>query len=289
MSSRPYVRRTHPRVYCDECNEVRDGFRGDHELRRHKERVHAASKKVWVTKDISPDGDFLADCKACKRGKHYFADYNAAAHLRRQHFCKEGKRGKSKKEQRKSNLEIVHSKLKKWGMDWREDGSDNRGGASRAGEEFTLRFLRRWMQQIEIPQKADNAKGILLSDEEDDGNGEGDEVKENDRESMEKGGNEGVLSGPITLADVKKNEKVSHRSPIESSITSNTLQLEIQPQQTPFRPPPLYERIDVVPSADLPQNFQSQIRRELQELLEPTMDKVDLSLESFYRLQNGLG
>ncbi|KAF8426230.1 hypothetical protein EV426DRAFT_661121 [Tirmania nivea] len=292
ISSRPYIRRPHPRAYCDQCNEVRDGFRGDHELRRHKERVHAVNKKVWVTKDISPEGDFLTGCKACKRGKHYFADYNAAAHLRRQHFCKEGKRGRLKKERgekRESNVEKVQIKLEKWGMDWRE-------GGPRAGEGFTMRFLRRWMRQIDIPG-IENSKGIIegsLSDEDDDENEEIYEVKEKDLESkgnLGKGDNKGVSSKSIALAGVKKNDKASHRSPTESSTSSNTLQPEIQPQQmlqqTALQPSPLSEQIDV-PLADLPSNF-LQNHRELQELLEPALDKVDLRFESFYRLQNGLG
>jgi len=295
MSSRSYVRRPHPRSYCDQCNEVSDGFRGDHELRRHKERVHAETKKVWVTKDISPEGDFLASCKACKRGKHYFADYNAAAHLRRQHFCKEGKRGRGRlrredDEKKGLKYQVIHNKLKGWGMDWRE-GNPGTLYATQGG--FTMRFLRRWMEQIEIPQKVVASKGTTegsLSDEEvdeDEGSGE---VKEKDFRSKRypgKGDNKGVSSRSIALTDVNKNDKVSHRSPAESSTSSNTLQPETQPQQTPFQPSPLSKQVDDVPSGDRPSNFfQSQIRRELQELLEPAMDKVDL--ESFYRLQNGL-
>ncbi|KAF8455715.1 hypothetical protein BGX38DRAFT_1266996 [Terfezia claveryi] len=264
ISSRSYVRRPHPRAYCDQCNEVRDGFRGDHELRRHKERVHAVNKKVWVTKDISPEGDFLAGCKACKRGKHYFADYNAAAHLRRQHFCKEGRRGRLRRERdekREHSVEKIQSKLR-----------------------------RRWMQQIEIPQQVGKAKGTIEGSlpDEDDENQENGEVKEKDLESKGypgKDDNKGVFSRSTGLADNDKN-----RSPAGSSTSSNTLQPETQIQHIPFQPFPLREQIDDVPSADLHSNFiQSQIHRQLQELLEPAMDKVDLSLESFYRLQNGLG
>lgn len=116
----PYVRPSHDKVKCNQCNEHPNGFRGDHELRRHTERKHGQVRKYFTCKDISPDKKFLASCKACAGNRRYNAYYNASAHLRRAHFNpkQKGRKGKIEPEDRRGGkgggTEPSMQVLKEW-------------------------------------------------------------------------------------------------------------------------------------------------------------------------------
>ena len=130
----PRIRRevqTSEKIRCKLCNDRPDGYRGEHEIRRHVSRAHTPRRVAFVCIDISSDNKFLANCKACRNQKKYNADYNAAAHLRRAHW--------NPKKDRKAKG---------------SEAGEKREGYS-GGTEPPMEELRGWMRQIEIDE-ADN-------------------------------------------------------------------------------------------------------------------------------------
>ena len=133
ISKTPYVRPQYPKKKCPHCDEHPDGFRGEHELRRHIDRAHTVLRKMWVCVDPTKDKRFLANCKQCKARKKYGAYYNAAAHLRRAHFNPKKHRGRGR------------GKI------------DEKRGGKGGGDFPPMEELKRYMEEVEelvIPSEA---------------------------------------------------------------------------------------------------------------------------------------
>jgi hypothetical protein len=131
-SKHTYQRPKHERVLCKLCPNDREGFRGDHELRRHVDREHNIIVKRWIC--VEPNDGLahpkpvfpLSRCKAChQQKKKYTAYYNAAAHLRRAHFRPKKRRGDNLKRIERSGGDWPPmSELKFW-MKEVEDQNDD--------------------------------------------------------------------------------------------------------------------------------------------------------------------
>lgn len=134
ITKQPYQRPKHDRVFCDLCTEYPEGFRGAHELGRHRDRQHKVQVKKFMCIEPSDgiNSQFqpvrsLSNCKSCLELKKYGAYYNAAAHLRRAHFKpKTRNRGRGSK---------VEEKLEKRG---------GKGG----GDWPPMPELKRWMKEV---------------------------------------------------------------------------------------------------------------------------------------------
>ena len=87
LVSRGKKRRPPPRVQCPHCSvPKKEGLRDEYALRKHIERYHTATRKIWVCEDISFDKRFLINCKPCSASKRYSSKSTARKHLREVHF-----------------------------------------------------------------------------------------------------------------------------------------------------------------------------------------------------------
>jgi hypothetical protein len=147
-----YERPKHPKVLCNQCNDHPEGFRGEHELRRHTEAKHKSMVKKWVCRDPDlygiPHSETavkpLKDCKQCSQNKHYGAYYNAAAHLRRTHFKVKARKGAAGKN--------GHIKV--------EEEKEKRGGKG-GGDWPPMSELKQWMVEVTVPM---DQAGALMPD-----------------------------------------------------------------------------------------------------------------------------
>ena len=79
-------RRPRPREQCPHCPFIKDGLRDEYALKRHTERFHTPTRKVWICEDISIDKKWLAKCESCSASKRYSSAHYAGKHLRKEHF-----------------------------------------------------------------------------------------------------------------------------------------------------------------------------------------------------------
>ncbi|KAK3898473.1 hypothetical protein C8A05DRAFT_47229 [Staphylotrichum tortipilum] len=143
-----YERPKHPKVVCNQCNEHPEGFRGEHELRRHTHAKHKSMVKKFVCRDPAlldiPHSETpaksLKECKKCENQKQYGAYYNAAAHLRRTHFNVRPRKGTA------------------GAKDKADEEKEKRGGKG-GGDWPPMNELKLWMVEITVPMDQDGALG----------------------------------------------------------------------------------------------------------------------------------
>ena len=77
------ARRPRSRAQCHYCHNDFD----EYAVKKHIDRFHTATRRIWICKDKSMNRTFFSECKACSADKRYASKHNAMKHLRESHFA----------------------------------------------------------------------------------------------------------------------------------------------------------------------------------------------------------
>ncbi|KAG6055826.1 hypothetical protein E4U17_002698 [Claviceps sp. LM77 group G4] len=132
---------------CPDCVEEPESFQLPRKLApapsETQARPHGACVKQFVCRDPTEAGLVsklsvilpLSECRSCARGKKYNIEYNAAEHLRSDHFQKKSTRNRNR------NRDSV-----------KEPGDEERGGrgGGNQGPMICLNDLRPWIREVTV-------------------------------------------------------------------------------------------------------------------------------------------
>ena len=154
-------RRPRPRALCPDCPGNTYGLRDEYALKKHIERSHTPTRKVWICEDISIDKRFLTKCKSCSASRRYSSKHNAHKHLRMKHFNNQTsletlRRWMRETEEPNPNMRMASAR---WMQETEESNPNMRMASADStsiigpmkNNQTSLETLRRWMQETEEP------------------------------------------------------------------------------------------------------------------------------------------